>query len=603
MTSPGRPDGETRSGAASRSVVETVTVLAGLVDPASVIDVGSEDGTWLDAFRALGVDDVLLVRPVLHPALATAEGPTLAHDLHLSLRLERRFDLAVAVATGEHLPAGLATVLVRSLCDAADVVAFASALPGLAPPGTVNARWPAWWDSLFEERGYVPHDVARPLLWEEEAVELTVRQGLVLYAPHGRLAAAGLPPGVQRSVVHPEAYHAALAYAESRRQSELAMAGQRSLAGEAESSRLVEENRRLVGELAATKAALSEACHPKELADARTAAEEAGRDAVLLRAAVAAAQREGGVAPTPQHLLAAARRGPVPCLGRALTAALPMRHGLRHLVGPSAPLWDEEWYVSRSPEALCGGLSPLWHYRRHGARALRSPHPWFDPEWYATRNPAVVAAGHDPAEHYVRVGWREGRDPHPLFSTTWYGREHASGDRWRRSPLEHYLERGRRAGLPPHPLFDTDWYLLTNPGVCEPDDDPVQHFLRRGWIEARNPHPLFDVGWYLLSNPDVAREGVNPLVHYLWFGWREGRDPHPLFDTSRYLEANPELRDAGQEPLAHYLTVGAGQGLSTGPFDTAWYVEQHPEAAADGRNPLVYFVQTGRPRDDRGSAS
>lgn len=609
MTGGRCPAGGTAGGEAldrGRSVTETVAVLARLVGPSSVVDVGSHDAAWLGAFRSLGVDDVLLVRPPLHPGLPAADAPSLAHDLRLPLHLERRFDLAVAIGTGEYLQAESAEVLVRSLCDAADVVAFSSVLPGLAPPGTVNSRWPSWWDSLFAECGLVPHDAARPMLWDDGCVDLTVRQGLVLYAPDGRLATSPLHAGAQRSVVHPEAYTAALAQLDGRRRAEMALASERALAIEGEWLRLAEENHRLTEELEAERAQEPDeheleavrATAVHELEAVRAMAEHERAAGVLARAGQASAERALAQGPSPEQLLAAVRSGPVAAMLRSLTTAVPVRRRLRRLVGPSAPLWEEAWYVSQSPDVLGAALSPLWHYRRHGARLRRSPHPWFDPNWYIAHNPAIIAEGHDPVEHYLRTGWRQGCDPHPLFATTWYGEKHASAGYWRRSPLEHWLERGRQEGLSPHPLLDARWYLAANADVRQTGHHAVEHFLRAGWHEGCDPHPLFDVRWYLDRNPDVAREGVNPLVHYLWFGWREGRDPHPLFATGAYLDASPDVRRSGAEPLAHYVTAGAFEGRSTGPFDTAWYVARHPEAADGGRNPLVFFLEIGRERGD-----
>lgn len=594
------------------NVPPPVVVLHELVEPASVADIGSGQATWAYGFRSLGVDDVLLIRPPLDPSLGYGNLPTLAHDLRQPLLLDRRFDLAVSVGAGEHVPAEVAPVLVASLCGAAEVVAFAAAIPGLAPPGTVNARWPLWWDSLFETHGYTPHDIVRPHLWEDERIDLTIRQGLVLYARAGRFAPVPISPGMQRSVVHPEAFHVALHRSETRRRDDRAMAVQGSLALEAHLLQLADEIRRLTADLESERE--QRAAEPradpgvvvaleKAVAVAEAQIQSGRRDVALMKAAVAATERQVAAGPSTQLLSAATRPGAATFVGRSLTGALPLRRRLRGIIGPTAPLWDEAWYLSHSPDVLATRLSPLWHYRRHGTRLRRSPHPWFDPEWYATRYPEVVSGGADPVEHYLRSGWREGRDPHPLFDTRWYERRHAAPDGWRRSPLEHYLDRGRAAGLSPHPLLDARWYLQVNADVRRCDDDPADHFVRRGWREGHDPHPLFDVGWYLESNPDVARAGVNPLVHYVWFGWREGRGPNPWFDTSWYLVANPDVAEAGLEPLSHYITVGAAEGRATSPlFDTSWYVDHHPESAADGRNPLVFFLEIGCARGDVGSA-
>jgi hypothetical protein len=585
-------DGRPAPTASPRGLSPVVDVLASLVRPASVVDVGSAHSGWSGEFGARGVDDVLVVRPPRHPALAGTDRPTLAHDLRRPLVLDRRFDLVVAVGTGERLPPGAAVVLARTLVDAAPAVAFASVMPGLAAPGTANARWPSWWDSVFAELGYVPHDIVRPLLWEDGEVELWIRQSVVVYAAPGRFPEVTLSAPGQRSVVHPEAYHRALGDAEARRSAESAVATERAFELDAACRRLEQEKALVERDLRELRERPS-VDPPLRVENARLTRENA-----LLGAAWAAAERDAANGPTPEQLVALTRRPMAWSAAQSVARRLPGRRRLRRIVGPAALLWDEAFYVSTTPTALDAPLGPLWHYRRHGAARLRAPHPWFDPEWYAAGNRDVVARGHDPVEHYLRVGWREGRDPHPLFATTWYGREHAAADGWRRSPLEHYLERGRRAALPPHPLFDTAWYLQANPDVVAEGADAVEHFCRRGWREGRSPHPLFDPGWYLEQNPDVARAGVNPLVHYLWFGWREGRDPHPLFDTASYVEVNADVGTSGLDPLSHYLTVGAESGLSTGRFDTGWYVEKHPDSVEHGRNPLVFFVGTGSARGD-----
>jgi hypothetical protein len=336
----------------------------------------------------------------------------------------------------------------------------------------------------------------------------------------------------------------------------------------------------------------------KQLLDSESRADARHRDTVLLWAALVATQRQ--LVAARYRLLrtpSGERLDPKTLLVRAATGALPLRRGLRTALGPPARLWDRRWYLARYPDVATARLSPLWHYRRHGAPTRRSPHQWVDPAWYAAHNPDVVATGEDPVEHYFRTGGKEGRDPHPLFATRWYESQCDPGETWRQSPLQHYLRRGR--GRSPHPLVDPDFYRRSNPDVAATGDDPVEHFLTRGWFEGRDPHPLFDVRWYLESYVDVAREGLNPLVHYLAVGWEQGCDPHPLFDTRWYLKTYPDVAQTGREPLTHYVTAGAAEGRSPGPlFDTAWYVERHPDAVAGGRNPLAYFLTTGVERGD-----
>jgi hypothetical protein len=542
-------------------IKESVAALRSALTPASVVDVGSTEVEWAERFRQTGTPDVLRVRPPAHPELPDTALPTLAHDLDLPLVLDRRFDLAVSVGAGERIPATAAPTLVAGLCAAADIVAFAPSPPGSDAPAAPSAATVGLarfrWDTLFEQHGYLPHDAAAPRGWDDDRARLAVRRGLVLYAPPGRL---------------PDAFVAA----RPMRLAELT--GPEPGGGQIDLGNMTRAERQLL--------------------ESEGRADREHGDAVLLWAALASTQRDlvaASYRPVPS--LAESRRDGRTAAMRTITGVLPLRRGFKRALGPGVPLWDESWYLSRYPDVATARVSPLWHYRRHGRLAHRSPHPWFDPGWYAAQNPDVVASGADPVEHYLETGWKEGREPHPAFDTRWYRSQLLRGEEWATSPLEHFLRRGK--GLSPHPLIDPTYYRTRNPGISGLQDDPVEHFMRRGWREGREAHPLFDVRWYLEAYLDVAYDGLNPLVHYLAVGWRQGRDPHPMFDTSWYLATYPDVAEAGVEPLSHYLAVGAGEGRAAGPlFDTAWYVAAHPEAVVGGRNPLAYFVDEGIARGD-----
>ena len=200
---------------------------------------------------------------------------------------------------------------------------------------------------------------------------------------------------------------------------------------------------------------------------------------------------------------------PLAAAARWVTGRIAVRESFRARLGPPAPLFDEEFYLQRYPEVARSRLSPIWHYRRHGARAGMQPHALFEPSWYRSQVPGGLAPEDDALEHFFDEGAAAGLDPHPLFATAWYARTFEPG---RTNPLVDYLGRWP-AGVSPHPLFDAPWYLQRNRAVV--GREPLQHFLGRGWNEGRDPRPSFDVRWYLWHSRDVAAAGTNPLVHYL----------------------------------------------------------------------------------------
>ena len=198
----------------------------------------------------------------------------------------------------------------------------------------------------------------------------------------------------------------------------------------------------------------------------------------------------------------------------------------RHAEEQLDPLFfDEEWYLSHSPDVAASGMSPFQHYLRHGAKEGRSPHPLFDAAWYLEQNPEVAEAG--------------------------------------MSPLEHYLRHGFKEGLTPHPAFDPKFYRKTYPDSCVVSPDPLRSYLTEGWKKGHKPNPRFDPEFYLSVYPDIAEAGVEPFTHFITSGLREGRvggpedvsfEPfEPAFEIPREPVNAAEPFDAAVKAISFYL--------------------------------------------------
>ena len=172
-----------------------VDVIADTFAPGSVLDVGCGEGFLVEEFRSRGAeafgvdgDDMAGVDRVVD----------LCDPPHLG-----RWDVAVSLEVGEHLPASAAKGFVRLLCESAPVVVFSAAIPGQGGPNHVNEQWPAYWVELFAECGHVHGSGAlRQALWGDERVESWYRQNLLVFSsqplPDG-LVEDGCP-----ALVHPE---------------------------------------------------------------------------------------------------------------------------------------------------------------------------------------------------------------------------------------------------------------------------------------------------------------------------------------------------------------------------------------------------------------
>ncbi len=200
---------------ARRSAREIAPLVLDLVQPRSVIDVGCATGTWLAAFRELGVADALGVDGdyVAREKLEIPVGSFRPFDLTRPLRLKRHFDLVVSLEVAEHLPESCAAQFVESLTLLGPVVLFSAAIPHQGGVHHVNEQWQDYWAAHFRARGYVPVDCIRGSVWQNERVEYWYAQNTILYIEAAHLAghtalraAAEHAEGRPLAVVHPRRY-------------------------------------------------------------------------------------------------------------------------------------------------------------------------------------------------------------------------------------------------------------------------------------------------------------------------------------------------------------------------------------------------------------
>lgn len=152
--------------------------------PASVVDVGCGRGEWLAVFLEHGLDDVLGIDGdyVDRSTLSIPPDKFCSRNLTESVPIDRRFDLAICLEVGEHLPATASGPLVDSLTRMAPIVCFSAAIPGQGGTSHVNEQWPAYWAKLFSERGYRAYDILRSRVWCDPEVAWFYAQNMVLYA-------------------------------------------------------------------------------------------------------------------------------------------------------------------------------------------------------------------------------------------------------------------------------------------------------------------------------------------------------------------------------------------------------------------------------------
>jgi SAM-dependent methyltransferase len=198
-----------------RSALELLPILFEMLPVRSIVDVGSGVGTWLSVARELGIEDVLGVDGsyVNRDLLQIPVDRFHPHDLTTPLSLPRRFDVALSLEVGEHLPARAAPVYVASLASLAPVVLFSAAIPFQPGDHHVNCQWPDYWADLFRQHGLHPVDCIRRRVWSNANVEYWYRQNTLVFATEAALASnerlreeQARTELAQLSVVHPERY-------------------------------------------------------------------------------------------------------------------------------------------------------------------------------------------------------------------------------------------------------------------------------------------------------------------------------------------------------------------------------------------------------------
>jgi SAM-dependent methyltransferase len=203
---------EAQSREASRIIASLV---APLVHPKAVLDVGCGQGLWLAAFQERGAAEILGVdgAHVTPDILRIPADRFLSADLRVPLQLDRLFDLTISIEVAEHLPLRRAASFVRDLTSRAPCVLFSAAIPFQGGNDHINEQWQDYWADLFAAEHFRPVDCVRPFTWNNPRVLWYYSQNVILYVSDGRLAAdAVLRAAHERTkdwplrVVHPQKY-------------------------------------------------------------------------------------------------------------------------------------------------------------------------------------------------------------------------------------------------------------------------------------------------------------------------------------------------------------------------------------------------------------
>ena len=151
--------------------------------PTSVLELGCEEGVWLDV---LGGDGRCHVQGVEEESLAPLDlaiDPTGIVNTSLArpLELKKTFDLVLCLNGPDHVESQYADVLIENCCRHGDTILFCTLLPGHSEPNRFNNICSESWTKSFRHKGYLHLDLVRPLISHDALIPLRYRQGLLLF--------------------------------------------------------------------------------------------------------------------------------------------------------------------------------------------------------------------------------------------------------------------------------------------------------------------------------------------------------------------------------------------------------------------------------------
>ena len=179
----------------------------------SIIDFGCGVGSWLAASKELGFDTILGVdgdyvpRDMLMIDNHEFQSFDLSKPKLFNLSGDR-YDLALSLEVVEHIIESDASDFIKLLTSKSDMVLFSAAIPYQGGHGHVNENWVEYWADKFSEEGFLPIDIVRPEIWNNENVCWWYRQNIILFVNKNKIS--HLPPNMilntPLSIVHPEQY-------------------------------------------------------------------------------------------------------------------------------------------------------------------------------------------------------------------------------------------------------------------------------------------------------------------------------------------------------------------------------------------------------------
>ncbi|MEJ8562214.1 class I SAM-dependent methyltransferase [Yoonia sp. GPGPB17] len=186
--------------------------------PKEIVDVGCGRGTWLKAFKELGVQKLVGLDGSWNSQTDMVDEDIVFQQEDLnnpsSIAIEKRYDMAISLEVAEHLEPEGSVGFVALLTALSDVVLFSAAFNKQGGKDHINERLHSCWAEEFAKYGFRPYDLFRPVFWGNPDVRFWYQQNCFLYVKEGsdlagKLASMGQHPLTNlafMNCIHPRLY-------------------------------------------------------------------------------------------------------------------------------------------------------------------------------------------------------------------------------------------------------------------------------------------------------------------------------------------------------------------------------------------------------------
>ena len=194
----------------NRVALEVIPYIINKLNPKSIIDLGCGQGIFLQVAKQHGVEVYGVDGEYVEKSqLLIDESEFLPFDLSNSLKIDKKYDIAMSFEVAEHIEKKYADIFVDNLTQLSDIIIFSAAIPNQGGVGHVNEEWPSYWSNKFKDRGYGVSNTLRDYFWNNVNITPLRRQNILLFVKQDKYEIVTNKfkcENIALDLVHPDTY-------------------------------------------------------------------------------------------------------------------------------------------------------------------------------------------------------------------------------------------------------------------------------------------------------------------------------------------------------------------------------------------------------------